>query len=227
MSVSLSEALQGFCVRLQLKSDAITIISHLPSPLNHGFENSLAFLSPLRQLPPSAPGAEPSPRSICRHCRTVQAEANWWVQPTIGPTGSSSPVRHQANAHGAERYEKYRGAVSIQDNSPTQLTSDTSYDAANEEVTQRRSRNTPQKTANRSKKKFQIATEETADNTIYAAEDRAAARAEFDRLKAAFTDGAERLPAEAAEEVQRRAGTRVRELESALDALEERARSQG
>jgi len=75
--------------------------------------------------------------------------------------------------------------------------------------------------------KFQIATEETADNTIYAAEDRAAARAEFDRLKAAFTDGAERLPAEAAEEVRRRAGTRVRELESALDALEERARSQG
>jgi hypothetical protein len=81
--------------------------------------------------------------------------------------------------------------------------------------------------------KFQIATEETADNTIYAAEDRAAARAEFDRLRAVFDDavleegGPGRLPAEQAEEVRRRAGTRVRELESALLALEERARSQG
>jgi hypothetical protein len=77
---------------------------------------------------------------------------------------------------------------------------------------------------------FQIATEETADNTIYAAEDRAAARAEFERLKAALDEaiqGPRSLPPEGAEEVQRRAGTRVRELESALEALEEKAQSQG
>jgi hypothetical protein len=77
---------------------------------------------------------------------------------------------------------------------------------------------------------FQIASEETADNTIYAAEDRAAARAELDRLKSALgaaLEGPGSLPPEGAEEVRRRAGTRVRELESALLALEERASSQG
>jgi hypothetical protein len=75
---------------------------------------------------------------------------------------------------------------------------------------------------------LQIAAEETEDNTIYAADDRAAAQAEFDQLKEAYENAIQgpQLSQSAKEEIRRRAGQRIRELESALRALEEKAQSQ-
>jgi len=75
---------------------------------------------------------------------------------------------------------------------------------------------------------FQIASEETKDNTIYAADDRSAARSEFDKLKALFDQYmvGESLSAEGKEKITTKAGQRIRELEQALKALEEDAKNQ-
>jgi hypothetical protein len=78
---------------------------------------------------------------------------------------------------------------------------------------------------------FQIAAEETEGNTVYAADDRAAAREEVDRLRAFYRavveeGGTDGYDAGVREEVRRRAGGRVRELANAMEALEERAMGQ-
>lgn len=70
---------------------------------------------------------------------------------------------------------------------------------------------------------FEIATEETDKNTTYAADDRAAAREELDRLLEFYNKITQGEDIAVAEEVRRRVGQRVRELESAVVALEERA----
>lgn len=67
---------------------------------------------------------------------------------------------------------------------------------------------------------FEIATEETEKNTVYAADDRAAARKELDALKEMY---AQALKGVDGEEVKNRVGPRIRELESAVIALEESA----
>jgi hypothetical protein len=75
------------------------------------------------------------------------------------------------------------------------------------------------------REEFQIAQEETQENTVYAAEDRKAARGEFDKLKTLFEqyiDG-EGLEPEGKEELQKRAGHRIRELEQALRTMENEA----
>jgi len=64
---------------------------------------------------------------------------------------------------------------------------------------------------------FEIATEETEKKSVYAAEDREAARQELDNLKGLFERA---LQGEDAEEVSRRVGQRIRELDSAVQALE-------
>ncbi|MCJ1452331.1 hypothetical protein MMC28_002673 [Mycoblastus sanguinarius] len=67
---------------------------------------------------------------------------------------------------------------------------------------------------------FEIASEETEKKTVYAADDRAAAQEELTKLKEAF----EKAVAEpGGEEVRRRVGNRVRELERAVEAMEEMA----
>ncbi|KAF1842240.1 uncharacterized protein K460DRAFT_380142 [Cucurbitaria berberidis CBS 394.84] len=77
------------------------------------------------------------------------------------------------------------------------------------------------------KDEFEIASEETEKNTTYAEDDRAAAREELDRLLAYYAEvtsssaaGVERV---VADEVKRRVGHRVRELEHAVLAMEEAA----
>lgn len=70
------------------------------------------------------------------------------------------------------------------------------------------------------KDEFEIATEETEKKTVYAADDRAAAQEELTKLKTAFADA---VKGEGGEEINRRIGGRLRELERAVEALEERA----
>ncbi|KAG9246556.1 hypothetical protein BJ878DRAFT_402444, partial [Calycina marina] len=69
------------------------------------------------------------------------------------------------------------------------------------------------------KDEFEIAAEETDKKSIYAADDRTAAREELDRLKLLY-EGAVRNGG--GEEVQRRVGHRIRELEQAVEALEKK-----
>jgi hypothetical protein len=73
--------------------------------------------------------------------------------------------------------------------------------------------------------KLQIATEETKENTVYAADDRAAARDEFDKLKDLYEQYmvGEGLSQQAKEDVDRRIGRKIKEIEGALRKLEDDA----
>jgi hypothetical protein len=70
---------------------------------------------------------------------------------------------------------------------------------------------------------FEIAAEETLKKTVYAADDRAAAREELEKLKEAYRVVVDGEDKGVAEEVKRRVGGRVRELEKAVEAMEEAA----
>lgn len=70
---------------------------------------------------------------------------------------------------------------------------------------------------------FEIAAEETEKNTTYAPDDRAAAREELDKLLEFYNGIIEGPDRAVAEEVKRRVGQRIRELEQAVLAMEERA----
>lgn len=62
--------------------------------------------------------------------------------------------------------------------------------------------------------------------TVYAQDDRDAARTELDKLEATFKDIVEGSDKELGEEVKRRVGSRIRELSSAVAAMEELAQNQ-
>lgn len=70
---------------------------------------------------------------------------------------------------------------------------------------------------------FEIASEESEKNTTYAADDRAAAREELDRLLEFYRGVLEGEDQAVADEVKRRVGQRIRELENAVLAMEEEA----
>lgn len=63
--------------------------------------------------------------------------------------------------------------------------------------------------------------EETEKQTVYAQDDRDAAREEFEKMKEAFTKVVEGEDKEVAEEVRNRIGQRVRELEAGILRMEE------
>lgn len=71
--------------------------------------------------------------------------------------------------------------------------------------------------------KFEIASDETEKKTVYAADDRAAAKDELAKLKDAFEKATAESTGEVGKEVSRRVGGRIRELERAVEAMEERA----
>jgi hypothetical protein len=98
------------------------------------------------------------------------------------------------------------------------------YEAARDEVFQ--SFLTSHTTTDRFQ--FQIAAEETEENTIYAADDRTAAREHLDKLQTTYDGIVENhnYSQDIRKEVKRRAGQRVRELANAMEALEEKAQNQ-
>ncbi|MCJ1390998.1 hypothetical protein MMC18_003859 [Xylographa bjoerkii] len=73
------------------------------------------------------------------------------------------------------------------------------------------------------KDEFEIASEETEKKTVYAADDRAAAHEELQKLKAAFDDAVQSSAPEVGAEIKARVGQRIRELERAVEAMEEMA----
>jgi hypothetical protein len=75
------------------------------------------------------------------------------------------------------------------------------------------------------KDEFEIASEESEKNTTYAADDRAAAREELDRLVEFYKSVTEGYGEEGVvkDEVKRRVGQRIRELVAGVEAMEEEA----
>lgn len=73
------------------------------------------------------------------------------------------------------------------------------------------------------KDEFEIAAEETEKKTVYAAEDREAAKEALEKLKEAFEKAVKESAPDVAKEVQSRTGPRIRELENAVIAMEEMA----
>ena len=66
-----------------------------------------------------------------------------------------------------------------------------------------------------------MAVDETSKNTIYAAEDRMAARAEFQSLKTMYETALTEGGGDVAKEISMRVGGRIRELEAGIKRLEE------
>ncbi len=73
------------------------------------------------------------------------------------------------------------------------------------------------------KDEFEIAAEETEKKTVYAADDREAAAAALQTLKDGFQKAVKESAPEVGKEIQSRVGQRIRELENAIKAMEERA----
>lgn len=73
------------------------------------------------------------------------------------------------------------------------------------------------------KDEFEIAAEETEKKTVYAADDREAAKEALNVLKEAYEKAIRESDPEVAKEVQSRTGPRIRELENAVIAMEEMA----
>lgn len=76
------------------------------------------------------------------------------------------------------------------------------------------------------KDEFEIAYEETEKMSVYAQEDRDAAREELDRVLEAYKEVVEGEDMELADEVKRRIGQRIRELQQGVEAMEELAQNQ-
>ena len=70
---------------------------------------------------------------------------------------------------------------------------------------------------------FEIAMEETEKQTVYAQDDRDAAREELEKVLEAYRAAVDGKDRELAEEVRRRIGHRVRELEMGVKRMEEMA----
>lgn len=68
--------------------------------------------------------------------------------------------------------------------------------------------------------------EETEKMSVYAEDDRKAAREELDKVKQAYETVVSGEDKELAEEVKRRVGQRIRELEQGVAAMEELAQNQ-
>lgn len=70
---------------------------------------------------------------------------------------------------------------------------------------------------------FELAFEETEKKTVYAADDRAAAQEELAKLKTAFNDAVENSAPNVSAEIKSRVGQRIRELDRAIEAMEQAA----
>ena len=73
------------------------------------------------------------------------------------------------------------------------------------------------------KDEFEIAAEETEKKTVYAADDREAAADALKMLQDGYEKALKESSPEVSKEVQSRVGQRIRELESAIKAMEESA----
>lgn len=76
------------------------------------------------------------------------------------------------------------------------------------------------------KDEFDIAIEETEKQTVYAQDDRQAAREELNKLNAEYKSVIEGADKHLADQIRQRVGQRIRELDSAVKNMEELAQNQ-
>ncbi|KAI9810037.1 MAG: hypothetical protein M1827_006735 [Pycnora praestabilis] len=70
---------------------------------------------------------------------------------------------------------------------------------------------------------FEIAQEETENKTIYASDDREAAKEELAKLQDAYKKAVEDSEPDVSADIKRRVGQRIRELEKGVEAMEQLA----
>ncbi|KAL1632010.1 hypothetical protein SLS56_004055 [Neofusicoccum ribis] len=144
--------------------------------------------------------------------RTCARQARQAVSTTLRPHSTSSWPSTALRAAPSSRVS-YRHA-SVVSNQARLFSSKSIADEKIEEI---------QELYSTARDEFEIAAEETEGNTVYAADDRAAAREALDQLKDAYEAVVEGQNREVADEVRRRIGQRIRELDNAVIAMEEAA----
>ncbi|THY66023.1 hypothetical protein D6C97_02068 [Aureobasidium pullulans] len=134
------------------------------------------------------------------------------VKPAVGsrPLGTLSRPRFAATPL------QIRSASHV-NNSNRWLSTKSAADEAIEEITELYAT---------ARDEFEIAMEETEKQTVYAEADREAAREELTRVQEAYKTIIEGPDTELAEEVKRRIGQRIRELENGVQNMEEFAMNQ-
>jgi hypothetical protein len=124
-------------------------------------------------------------------------------------------LRPQSTSPPTARFASHIHAAPITPTSTRSLSSNTGPSAADERI---ESITELYATA---QDEFEIAMEETEKGTVYAQEDRDAAREELEKVLEAYRSAVEGEDRELAEEVRRRIGHRVRELEAGVKRMEE------
>ena len=121
--------------------------------------------------------------------------------PLPHPTTSPPHIRSQEHRRRASRRTPRTVSLCPSNYSPLYVTDDShSYATAKDE--------------------FEIAFEETEKKTVYAADDRAAAQEELAKFKEAYEKAVRSADGE---QIKNRIGSRVRELERAVEVMEEKA----
>ncbi|CAD0093907.1 unnamed protein product [Aureobasidium mustum] len=134
------------------------------------------------------------------------------TKPTLGsrPLGTLSRPRFAATPF------QIRSASHV-NNFNRWLSTKSAADEAIEEITELYST---------ARDEFEMAMEETENKTIYAEADREAAREELTRVQEAYRNVVEGPDTDLAEEVKRRIGQRIRELEAGVKNMEDIAMNQ-
>ncbi|KAI5268214.1 hypothetical protein E4T47_07793 [Aureobasidium subglaciale] len=134
------------------------------------------------------------------------------VKPTVGarPLGTLSRPRFAATPL------QIRSASHV-NNFNRWLSTKSAADEAIEEITELYAT---------ARDEFEIAMEETEKQTVYAEADRLAAREELTKVQEAYQSIVESADTELAEEVKRRIGQRIRELENGVKNMEDLAMNQ-
>jgi len=125
---------------------------------------------------------------------------------TLNPLLQQRPFQHPQNTRSA-----------TQDTFPVSPSSQSPADIAIEDITELYAT---------AQDEFEIAMEETEKMSVYAEEDRKAAREELTRVQEAYKSVVEGQDKQVGEEVQKRIGQRIRELEQGVLAMEEMAQNQ-
>ncbi|KAF2260433.1 hypothetical protein CC78DRAFT_620263 [Lojkania enalia] len=160
-----------------------------------------------RTLPQQHSRRSASPRPInCPHSRSLSTSSTQWTRSTTPYSLSSVRTFTRASARRRPNEE------------PISATTDPEAAKMIEEVIEQ-----IQDLYGTARDEFEMASEETEKNTTYAEGDRAAAREELSRLLEYYNGVLEGADRAVSEEVKRRVGQRIRELEQAVIAMEDAA----
>ncbi|KAH0285140.1 hypothetical protein KCU62_g7761, partial [Aureobasidium sp. EXF-3399] len=132
------------------------------------------------------------------------------------PTSTSRPLGTLSRPRFAPTTLQIRAASHV-NNFNRWLSTKSAADEAIEEITELYST---------ARDEFEMAMEETENKTIYAEADREAAREELTRVQEAYRSIVEGADTDLAEEVKRRIGQRIRELEAGVQNMEDIAMNQ-